>query len=174
MKKIWKIALLATLALALTACGTETSNDEKAKNDTNNEQNEVVDSNHEQHTNSKKLVATKSEEDPTTGEKFEETTEITFDEAGHPVLVKSIQKYEKKETADQAYALLSLIAGMSAVEGEEPIVKVTQDGNSVTAEMPANLEGATFNTGDTEIPATESTYEDVRKSLELENYTIVE
>ena len=36
MKKIWKIALLATLALALTACGTETNNDEKFKNDTNN------------------------------------------------------------------------------------------------------------------------------------------
>ena len=63
---------------------------------------------------------------------------------------------------------------MSAVEGEEPIVKVIQDGNSVTAEMPANLEGATFNTGDTEIPATEATYEDVRKSLVLDNYTIVE
>lgn len=179
MKKIWKIALISTLAFSLTACGSN-SNDEKELNNTDNQneivdtnnQNDIVDSNNEQST-SNKLVATKTEEDPTTGEKLESKTEITFDENGKATLVVSTQVFEKQETADQTYALLSLVASMAASEGETDL-KVTQDGTTIITEMPTTLEGTTFNTGDSEIPANEATIEDVRKSLELENWIIQE
>lgn len=62
---------------------------------------------------------------------------------------------------------------MAASEGETGI-KVTQDSTTVITEMPTTLEGTTFNTGDAEIPANEATIDDVRKSLELENWIIQE
>lgn len=181
MKKIWKIALISVLTLTLAACGSNT-NDEQGTNNTNNNQNEVVDTNNNQNDvensnneqfSSNKLVATKTEEDPATGEKVESKTEIAFDENGKATLVVSTQVFENQETADQTYALLSLVASMATAEGETDF-KVTQDGTTIITEMPTTLEGTTFNTGDAEIPANEATIEDVRRSLELEKWIIQE